>query len=194
MGDLSTYSLSDFILFAEFSYYRLFELYNQALWPWHVLPVCAGLLLLYLYKAKLAWSGRVIAVVLFISWLWVAWAFLYQRFYQIHVVANGYALGFVVQAVLIAWYGMLQNHFQIPKDHTRSTKTGLALVLIAVFIYPLIAVFTGRDAWSFEMFGLAPDPTVLATFGMLLMVRARWWLYILPVFWSIISGITLLVM
>jgi hypothetical protein len=38
MSEWWTYSLSDFLLFSPRTYYRLFELYNLAVWPWHVLP------------------------------------------------------------------------------------------------------------------------------------------------------------
>ena len=31
-----TYSLSDLLLFSPRTYYRLFELYNEAVWPMHV--------------------------------------------------------------------------------------------------------------------------------------------------------------
>lgn len=43
-----TYTLSDFLMFSPQVYYRLFELYNRALWPTQLLTVGAGVAILYL--------------------------------------------------------------------------------------------------------------------------------------------------
>jgi hypothetical protein len=43
-----TYRFSDFLLFSADTYYRLFELYNQAIWPAHVLVVALGVLAIFL--------------------------------------------------------------------------------------------------------------------------------------------------
>ena len=88
MGDLATYILSDFILFSSSTYYRQFEIYNQAIWPLHMVAVLFACFVIYATWKKPASATRVIAAVLMISWLWVAYAFLYQRFYQIHVVVR----------------------------------------------------------------------------------------------------------
>lgn len=42
MSEWWTYSLRDFLLFSPHTYYRLFELYNQALWPLHLLALAIG--------------------------------------------------------------------------------------------------------------------------------------------------------
>ncbi|MEM9591450.1 MAG: DUF6064 family protein, partial [Pseudomonadota bacterium] len=51
-------------------------------------------------------------------------------------------------------------------------------------------------AWSgVELFGLAPDPTVVGTLGVLLAAdRIRWELLVIPVLWCAISGATLWIM
>ena len=42
MAEWWTYSLSDFLLFAPRTYYRLFELTNEALWPAHIAALALG--------------------------------------------------------------------------------------------------------------------------------------------------------
>ena len=43
-----------------------------------------------------------------------------------------------------------------------------------------------------ELFGLAPDPTVLATLGVLVAAdRVRWELFVIPVLWCAVTGATL---
>jgi len=47
-----------------------------------------------------------------------------------------------------------------------------------------------------EVFGVAPDPTAVATLGALLLTggRVRWELFVVPAIWCAISGATLLAM
>ena len=80
---------------------------------------------------------------------------------------------------------------------------GCALFGGALVVHPLIAVLAGRPWRQAEVFGLAPDPTVLATLGLLLLARpditARkagrassfaWLLWPIPMLWCLVSGAT----
>jgi hypothetical protein len=62
----------------------------------------------------------------------------------------------------------------------------------------LLAPALGRGWTQAELFGIAPDPTVLATMGLLLMAegspRVRWAALAPPVAWCLLSGATLLAM
>ena len=196
MGELTSYSLSDFVLFSDSVYYRQFELYNHAVWPLHLIAILFSLAIIYTLwkKPAAAWSGRTISVLLTFSWVWVAWVFLYERFYQIHVVANWYALGFVLQAGLLVWYGIIKNQFTLSEDSQLRINIGLILLFISLIIYPFIPFITGRSWLQFEMFSLAPDPTVLATIAILFLYKASSLLYVIPITWLLISSVTLIVM
>ncbi len=194
MGEIISYSLSDFILFSDKAYYRQFELYNHAIWPLHLIAIVFSLVIIYAFWKKPAWAGRIIAILLVVSWLWVAWAFLYKRFYQIHVVADWYAFGFVLQAGLIAWYGVIKDRFDIFVTSRHRIKIGTGLLFISFIFYPFIAFITGRSWLQFEMFSLTPDPTVLATLAILYLCKVSSVLYVVPIIWLLISGMTLIVM
>lgn len=189
-----SYRLSDFILFSDKAYYRQFELYNHAIWPLHLIALVFSFVIIYALWKKPVWAGRVIAALLILSWIWVAWAFLFERFYQIHIVANWYAFGFILQAGLISWYGVIKNQFSLFVQSKFRINIGLVLLFIALIIYPLIAFVTDRSWLQFEMFSLAPDPTVIATFAILLLCKVSAALYVVPIIWLLISGITLVVM
>ena len=77
MAEWWTYALPDFLLFSPRTYYRLFELYNAAVWPGQVLAAAAGLAIVAMLRKPRPWQGRVVAVLLAACWLWIAWA--YQR-------------------------------------------------------------------------------------------------------------------
>jgi len=191
MGELASYHLSDLILFSQSTYFRLFELYNQAVWPVHLLAISFACLIVYAFWKKPAWSGRSIAAILVVSWSWVAVAFLYQRFYQIHVVANVYATGFIVQALLMLWYGVLKNRLIDFSKSKMRIKAGSVLLILSLCVYPLIAVISGRSWMQFEMFALAPDPTALVTVAVFMFFKLPVILYVIPVLWLVISAVTL---
>jgi hypothetical protein len=68
----------------------------------------------------------------------------------------------------------------------------MGLFLFALVVQPLLGPLVGRDWRQAEIFGVAPDPTVLATFGILLTVHTRppWGLMIIPLLWCALSGAT----
>jgi len=194
MGDWSSYNLSDFILFSEAIYYRQFELYNQAIWPLHIVAILFVLFVLYALFKRPVWAGRLIAGVLIVSWVWVAVVFLYRWFYQIHVVANWYAFSFIMQAVLIGWFGFIKNGFNGAVTNRLRINIGSGLLFFSILFYPFIAWISDRSWLQFEMFALAPDPTALATIALLILLKAPVVLYVIPALWMLVSSITLSVM
>src|SRR5215210_1430023 len=192
MSEWWTYSLSDFLLFSPRTYYRLFELYNLAIWPANIvaLGIAAAILLLLLSQTR--WQGRAILIILAGSWLWVAWAYLYERYDTINWAARYFAIVFALQAALLLWRaGFLAPSIRLGSE--MASRAALALFLFAVLLYPLIAPALGRPWMQAEIFGIAPDPTVIATLGIILVAsgRALWELLVIPLVWCAISGATL---
>lgn len=194
MGELTTYQPSDFILFSQSAYFRQFELYNKAVWPLHIIAILFSVVITYALWRKFVWTGRLIASLLVVSWLWVALAFLYHRFFQIHIVADWYALAFILQAAFLAWYGIFKNRLNFFVDNQNRIKIVSLLLFVAILFYPFIAFLSGRSWMQFEMFSLAPDPTALATIAILLFFQAPVVLYIIPLMWLIVSAVTLFIM
>jgi hypothetical protein len=192
MSEWWTYSLSDFLLFSPRTYYRLFELYNLAVWPAHIVALALAAAILLLLRGGTPWQGRAIFAILAGCWLWVAWAYLYERYDTINWAASYFAIAFALQAALLLW----RAGFPAPSIRLRSdmaSRVGLALFLFGAFLYPLIAPAMGRPWTQTEIFGMAPDPTAVATLGIILVAsgRALWELLVIPVVWCAISGATL---
>ena len=191
MSEWWTYTLTDFLLFSPRTYYRLFELYNAEVWPLQVVTLALGLATLILVWRAPARSGRAVATILVACWLFVAWAYLLERYDSINWFARYFAIGFALQAALLAWTGILRDRLRF-EVHSVAARIGLALIVYALSVHPLIPLFTGRPWTQAEIFGLAPDPTAIATLGVLLAVdRPRWHLLALPLLWCAISGLTL---
>ncbi len=165
-----SYTLGDFLLFTPHTYYRLFALYNRAVWPLHLLALALGLALLVLLfrggASRGVWRGRAVALILAACWLWVAWGYLYERYDTINWAARYFALAFAVQAALLIASGVVLNRLAPGADPVN--RAGAALVAFALFVQPLLAPLTGRPWLQMEFFALAPDPTVAATLGALI--------------------------
>jgi hypothetical protein len=185
-----TYSLSDFLLFTPHAYYRLFELYNRAIWPLHLVAGALGLALIALLLYGGAGRGRAVAAILAACWLWVAWAYLYQRYDTINWSAHYLAIAFVVEAILLVAFGIGLNRLTPVADF--ASRVGVAIVIFALFLQPLLAPLFGRPWTQVEIFGLAPDPTVAATLGALVAApRAPWPVLVIPLLWCALAGATL---
>jgi hypothetical protein len=195
MSEWWTYGLRDLLLFSPRTYYRLFELYNLEWWPLHIVALALGVSLWVLWRQGGERAGRALAAILALCWLWVAWAFHWQRYASINLAAGYFALAFAVQALLLLllWLGVVQGRLT-PAPATRlQQRFGLGLFLFALLIIPLVGLLLERNWTQAEAFGMAPDPTALATLGVLLFagVRPVWGLFPIPVAWCLISGATL---
>jgi hypothetical protein len=190
MSEWWTYDLSDFLMFAPRTYYRLFELHNAEIWPLQIVAIAAGLAAL-----GLAWRGahaRVVAAVLAAAWIFVAWSYHWERYATINTAAPYYGAGFAVEAVLLAWVACRRDGLGFDRQSAPVRWTGLALLAAGVALYPLLAPVPGRPWTQAEMFGIAPDPTAVATVGALLLAKHRIaWLLVLPLLWCAITALTL---
>lgn len=68
--------------------------------------------------------------------------------------------------------------------------------MFAVALQPLIGPLVGRPWSQVEIFAIAPDPTVVATLGVLIHISGwkRWLLLPIPLLWCLVSGATAWVM
>ncbi len=192
MSEWWTYSLSDFLLFAPRTYYRLFELYNDEIWPAQILALALGAAIVVLLARGGDWPGRLIAALLAASWLFVAWAFHLERYATINWSAVYFAAGFALQALLLIWTGTIRGRLVLRMDAHPVDRVGLGLFLFALGGQPAIGRLMGRPWVQAEVLGVAPDPTAVATLGLLLMAgRVPWALMVLPLLWCTVTGATL---
>ncbi len=209
MTEWWTYRPSDFLMFAPATYWRLFELHNAALWP---LQPALGLAL-----AAVAWWGwrrtaplgagawGAVCAAAALAWAGVGWGFLLQRYAEINWAAQGAAWAFAVQAAgllaLACWAGTGRARL-VPAAPGGRRRLGLALLLDAVLLHPLLAPLQGRPWAQAELVALTPDPTAIATLGLLLCTgspqrgvrRALAALRVLPWAWCAASAATLATM
>lgn len=186
----STYRLSDFLLFSRETYWRLFELMNEAVWPAQIVVVAAALAVLWLAFRPPPRAGRVIAFLLAVAWAWVAWGFHFERYAPINLAAPYFAAAFALQAELL----LVATAVGVDLRDAAGLRRGVALGLLgsAIVLQPLLGPAAGRPWSGVGLAGLAPDPTAIATLGVVLLAGRRWrWLLLpVPLAWCAVSGAT----
>lgn len=188
MSEWWTYSLSDFLMFSSRSYYRLIESYNAAIWPAHLLALVAGLVVIVAIARPRQHLQRSAALVLAAAWGWVAWAYHLERYAEINTAAPYFAAAFAVQALLLCWLAYRPGNVAPAPQ-----PLAFGLAGPAIFAYPLLALARDGSNWhQAEVFGIVPDPTVVATLGVLLAWRAPAIFWLIPVSWCLVSGATLM--
>ena len=190
MSEWWTYRPEDFLLFSPRVYWRMFELQNEVAWPWQLAMLALGMALVVAMALRPArfdiWVGLTLAVL----WGFVGWTFVWGRYVPINWAMVYLAPAFGLQAVLLliaAIRGWLAG------GSSPSHRAGVAVAAVGVVLYPLQPPLFGRSLLTSEVFGMAPDPTVIATLGLALASRGRTALLLVPVplLWLVISGLTL---
>ena len=192
MSEWWTYRPEDFLLFSLRVYWRMFELHNAALWPLQLVTLAAGVLMIVLVTRRPRGLGRWIAFPLALIWAFVAWSFFWNRYATINWAAVYVTPAFALEALLLIVAGALPDGLTFDRRGP-AAWTGWLLLAFALAGQPLLAPLQGRAWSSAEIFGLAPDPTVIGTLGLLLLARGRLLPVLIPIplLWCLLSGITL---
>ncbi|MFN0195056.1 MAG: DUF6064 family protein [Aestuariivirga sp.] len=167
----------------------IFAAYNAAIWPLQIVAYCAGLLAFAALWLKRLRGSCLIPAVLAILWVrnGIGYHFLY--FSTINPLAPGFAAFFVLQAILFAASATRANCIVFTVAPRLRSGAGLALLLYALLIYPVLGILAGHGLMAGPMFGVAPCPTTIFTIGLLLLARGSWvpWLSIIPFLWSLVG-------
>jgi hypothetical protein len=191
MSEWWTYRPEDFLLFSPRTYWRMFELQNEAYWPLPVVMLLLGGIVTFLASHGGPTALRWAAVILAVVWAFVAYTFLWNRYAGINWVIAYVAPAFALEALLLLRVAIRPG--TILRSRGVAAWIGYLLLAFATVGVPLLAPLHGRERSAAEVFGIAPDPTVIATLGLLILLRSRllWLLYPVPVLWCLLSGMTL---
>jgi hypothetical protein len=130
----------------------------------------------------------VVLGLLAVLWLWVGWAFHVQRYATINWAAAWLGVAFMLQASLLGLAALVVRTPSLqgarPGRHVPRAWLGWSVAAVVVLGYPLAGLLVGRPLAQAELFGITPDPTALATLGLLWALPpalARGWRWLLSV-------------
>ncbi len=194
MPEWWTYRPEDLLLFSPRVYWRMFELHNAAFWPLHLATLAAGLAIIFFVLRRPLRRGLWVALILAALWAFVGWAFLWGRYAAINWAIVYVAPAFGVQALLLA-IAAARGEIALDRRDT-GARVGVLLMAVGIVAYPLLPPLFERPWRSAEVFGIAPDPTAIATLGVLLTASGRLapLLFACSLLWLLLSGLTLYIM
>lgn len=169
MTEWWTYGLSDFLMFSPPVYWRLVARHNAAWWPAQLLALAAIAALPLLLRARAVPAQRGAVLLLALAWGWTGWAFHWRLYAEIFLAAPWIGGAFALEALLL-----LAAACALPASSAAPLPGPLCWILLgAALLYPLLAPLTGHPWSEAEVAGFMPDPTALATLGVLAGLRGR---------------------
>jgi hypothetical protein len=180
--------------FTRDQFLGMFEAYNQAIWPAQLLAYVLGISAVALVIWRPRGSDRLIVGILAAFWAWLGAAFLLIAMRAIDAGPGPIVFGaaFLLQSLLWLVAGVLRHDLRFDARVTGVSAVGWALIAYALVVYPLLGVLAGHLYPRQPIFGVAPCPTVIFTFGVLLLsvTRVPKYLLIVPFAWAVTSGIS----
>lgn len=188
--DWTSYRLSDFIMLSARVHDRQIELLNQGFAGLQIVSVLAGLFLVWAGLRRTRGAQAAAFALIGAAWIFVAWAFLWERYSTVNMIGAYAAPLFALQGIgLVAVVvSSVRMGFGFPKERWRVAVSILLLAACTV-AYPLFSLALGRPPLQAEFFGMMPDPTALATLCVLALAthRVRFVLMVVPVLWCVVS-------
>jgi hypothetical protein len=167
----------------------VFEQYNQAIWPMHVLAYVLGIAVILCAVKKIRYADQIISAVLAFFWAWMGIVYHLMYFSTINRAAIGFGILFIIQAILWLVFGVVRPKLSFRVKFNTYSVTGMLLIVYAMIIYPIIGMLLGHSYPRSPSFGVAPCPTTIFTFGLLLLTSAKVpkFVLIIPFLWSLLG-------
>jgi hypothetical protein len=167
----------------------VFVAYNHAIWPAQAFVYLLGGFAVMLLFSESLRSDRIIALILATMWAWTGLVYHLVFFTAINRAAYVFGAMYIAEAVVMAYSGIFHRiNFGFRSD--AAGRIGVALVVYAAVLYPLIGIAAGASPAELPMFGVTPCPVTIFTLGMMLLTRLppNFSPIIVPVLWSLIGG------
>jgi len=170
-------------------FFSIFKTYNEAIWPAQIVAYVLGLAVVIALIKKVRWSDQFIAGALALFWIWMGAVYHIVHFSAINPVARVFGVLFIVQGIILAVLGIILCRLDFGRTERLNVIVGSLFIVFSMLFYPLLGYAFGHRYPAAPMFGVAPCPATIFTFGVFLFARTRipWYLFILPLLWSIVG-------
>ncbi len=176
--------------FTAHDFLSVFMRYNLAVWPVQVVVYLAAAAIVgwVLWRPSRT-AGLALTALLAFCWVLMGAGYHLGFFRTISGVAYPAGVLFALTGLGFAWVtGRGRLSFAWRRDAW--SVVGLLLVLYAMLGYPLVGLAVGHAYPRSPVFGVAPCPTTIFTFGVLLLATSRvpGWLLVVPAVWSLFAA------
>jgi hypothetical protein len=134
-------------------------------------------------------SSRIISGILALFWIWMGVFYHIVYFSRINPAALIFGFFYILQGVLFLGIGTFCGRLCFGLRYKPLPILGVCFILYAMVIYPLLGASFGHSYPKAPMFGVAPCPSTIFTFGILLWATkpVPGYLLIIPFLWSVIG-------
>jgi len=177
------------IPFTTEQFLEIFRQYNTGIWPAQVAAYFLAVVGLYYIVSRRQTGGRVVGVILGIYWVFMGAVYHLAFFSEINRAAGIFGIAFIIQGLLFFGKSLLSRPFAFSEKKGASAVVGWIFIIYGMIVYPMIGMAAGHGYPEAPMFGVAPCPTTIFTFGVLLLVgdRIPWIIIVIPFLWSLVG-------
>ena len=174
--------------FTQEQFLTIFAHYNLTIFPLQSIFIIIGIIALWFTIKKSQISDRIILLILIFFWFWMGIVYHILFFSSINPLAWVFGVLFVIEAVLLIYFGVIKKLVGFSLTQDRYTLIGLVFIGYALVIYPVIGTVAGHGYPRLPTFGL-PCPTTIFPFGLFLMADKKFPLplLVIPLLWSMIG-------
>lgn len=163
--------------------------YNRAVFPLQWIGYLLGLIAIYFLFRPSRRGDKLISGILALFWLGMGTGYHLQWFTLINPAAYLFGIAFIIQGLWFFHAGILRPQLRFGFTPSLSGFAGILCILYAMSIYPLLNLWLGHEYPAMPVFGTAPCPTTIFTYGILLLGQSRvpFYLLMIPLLWSLIG-------
>jgi hypothetical protein len=167
----------------------VFERYNRAIWPAPFVAYGLGVAALALACRGGRGASRFALAVLAAFWAVNGAGYHLAFFRTVNPIATAFGVAFLAQAALLALAAARAEPLPFHFRPGARQLVALAFAAYALVAYPLLGMAAGHAYPRAPMFGVAPCPTTIFTFAVILLADAPVpaWLYAIPFLWSLLG-------
>ncbi len=177
------------IPFTVEQFFDVFKAYNEAIWPVQIAAYVLGVIALALAIRQHRWSGQVISGILAVFWVWMGMFYHMVYFSPINPVARIFGVFYILEGLLFLLVGTIHGRLSFRFTCKPIPVFGACLIVYALAVYSILGTAFGHSYPSAPVFGVAPCPTTIFTFGILLWATTTVpvYLLIIPLLWSFVG-------
>lgn len=172
-------------------WFAVFGQYNSHVWP--AILAFYGLFAAAFWRALARPESRAgssfLPLVLAAAWLWTGIGFYALSFASYDFLAPYEAGLWTIQALILLVTLSFRGGFVLARSAGIQSWTGFLAIGFGLLLSPLLDLVAGVPASQLRWFGIAPGPTLMVSLGVFLLVRVRWYLWLLPLIWSFKAGL-----
>ncbi len=146
--------------------FKFFAQYNLSVWPIQIVDYLLSIVIVFTAARRGKYSDRIIAAILAFFWFWTAIMFWPPAGQVLPMVLVFAAVSLIQGALFLASAARPAVSYRFGTDPF--SLTGLALVVFALVVYPLMGFSLGHVYPQSLTVGAFPCPTTILTLGLFL--------------------------